>query len=151
MTGPHFVDSNVLVYRHDRDEPERQARARRLLEVLWRTRSGRVSDQVLHEFYVVATCKLAAPVPREVARREVRQLLAWRPVATTPQLREHAWEIEDRHGLSWWDALIVAAAQAAGCADLFTKDLQDGIEFDGVRVVNPFRHELAALGLGVAG
>jgi predicted nucleic acid-binding protein len=149
MTGPHFVDSNVLVYRHDLDEPERQARAQALLTALWRGRTGRISAQVLHEFYVVATRKLATPVPKQVARAEVRQLSAWHPIATTLELREAAWSIEDRYSLSWWDALIVAAAREARCSLLFTEDLQAGMEFDGVRVVNPFALEnLDELGLG---
>lgn len=142
----HFVDSNVLVYRHDRDDRTRQARAQELLAALWASRTGRVSDQVLHEFYVVATRKLATPITAKVARNEVRQLMAWAPVTTTLQLREAAWSIEDRFGLSWWDALIVAAACEARCSILLTEDLQDGMDFDGLRVVNPFaRDDVLAL------
>lgn len=138
MTGPHFVDSNVLVYRHDQDEPERRDRANAVLSALWRMRSGRLSDQVLSEFYVVATRKLARPVPTRIARAEVRQLSTWNPIPATLEVRETAWSIEDRFGLSWWDALIVAAAKEARCAVLLTEDLQDGLDVDGLRVVNPF-------------
>jgi predicted nucleic acid-binding protein len=147
MTALHFVDSNVLVYRHDRDDRPRQSRARAVLEALWHSRTGRVSDQVLHEFYVVATRKLAKPVPRDVARQEVRLLMAWQPVATTQAVRERAWDLEDREALSWWDALILAAAQIAGCTILFSEDLQHGRELDGLRIVNPFLGQLEALGL----
>ena len=148
MTGLHFVDANVLIYRHDRDSPAKQARASVVLEALWRGRSGRVSVQVLHEFYVVATRKLAVPVSREVARREVRQLHAWAPVALDASVREAAWAVEDRFRLSWWDALIVAAAQVAGCHRLLTEDLQDGQDFDGLVVMNPFTRPLTSLNLG---
>jgi predicted nucleic acid-binding protein len=109
-----------------------------------------VSAQVLHEFYVVATRKLVVPVAREIARAEVRQLTAWHPIATTLELREMAWSLEDRFSLSWWDAMIVAAAQESRCSALLTEDLQDGMEFDGVRVVNPFRSEAYLEELGLA-
>jgi len=79
-------------------------------------------------------------------RAEVRQLAAWRPVAFTQALRERAWEIEDQHRLSWWDALVVAAAQQARCTTLLTEDLQDGLELDGLRVVNPFVRDLSLPG-----
>lgn len=141
MTALHFVDSNILVYRHDRDEAEKQARAHALLKQLWQQRTGRVSAQVLHEFYVVATRKLATPIPRTLARAEVRQLSLWQPIPSSPALRDAAWDIEDRFGLSWWDALIVAAAQAAGCQTLLTEDLQDGLDLDGLQVRNPFLHD----------
>jgi predicted nucleic acid-binding protein len=151
MTGHHFVDSNVLVYRHDADEPAKQERARAVLESLWRTRAGRLSTQVLHEFYVTATRKLATPVPCAVARQEIRLLTSWKPVALTVALSEQAWRVEDRFGLSWWDSLIVAAARQANCAYLLTEDLQDGQDLDGLLVVNPFSrpslNDLAAYGL----
>lgn len=143
-----FVDSNILVYRHDRDEHVKQARAQEVLEVLWRRRCGRVSVQVLHEFYVVSTRKLTKPLERERARAEVRQLETWRPVPLDAAVRERAWSIEDRGLLSWWDALIVAAAGEAGCGVLLTEDLKDGQRFDGVVVVNPFVRDLAAFDLG---
>jgi predicted nucleic acid-binding protein len=149
MSGPHFVDSNILVYRHDRDEATKQRAAQQLLERLWKTRSGRVSDQVLHEFYVVATRKLAKPVPLATARAEVRQLETWRPIASSPALREAAFELEDRFSLSWWDALIVAAAMEAGCVTLLSEDLQDGLDVDGLLVRNPFAHADALADLGL--
>jgi predicted nucleic acid-binding protein len=147
MTGLHFVDSNVLVYRHDRDEPDRQQRAQSVMKALWQLRAGRVSTQVLHEFYVVVTRKLATPVDRDLARAEVRQLETWRPVVPTLEVRQRAWSLEDRFALSWWDALIVAAAQHAGCSAVLTEDLQDGQQFDGVHIVDPFTREPGELGL----
>ena len=143
-----FVDSNVLIYRHDRDDKARQARAQELLELLWTRRCGRISVQVLSEFYVVTTRKLASPLDRGLARAELRQLETWGPVPLSAPLRERAWSIEDRYGLSWWDALIVSAAAQAGCGLLLTEDLQDGQVLDGVKVVNPFGRELATLDLG---
>lgn len=147
MTELHFVDSNVLIYRVDRGQPEKQARAQRVFAALWRRQTGRVSTQVLNEFYSVVTRKLAVPVPREQARREIQLLHTWRPVPSDEDLYDRAWRIEDRFGFSWWDALIVAAAQVAGCRYLLTEDLQDGQELDGLRIVDPFRHEPATFGI----
>lgn len=147
MTALHFVDTNVLVCRHDRDEPDKQAQAQRLLEALWRSRTGRLSTQVLNEFYAVVTRKLPTPVAAEIARREIRQLHTWRPVGVTAELYETAWEIEDRFGFSWWDALIVAAAREARCELLLTEDLQDGQDLGALVVMNPFAHELEELDL----
>ena len=142
MTVLRFVDANVLIYRHDRDSPAKQARAAIVLDALWRGRSGRLSVQVLHEFYVVATRKLAVPISQNIARREIRQLEAWAPQALDARVREAAWEVEDRFGISWWDALIVAAAKVAGCRQLLTEDLQDGLYVDRLIVMSPFTRPL---------
>lgn len=134
-----FVDTNVLVYARDASEGSKQATARRWLEHLWLSRRGRLSYQVLDEYYVVVTEKLKPGLDRKQARSDVRNLLSWAPVPTTAATMEAAWMIQDRHGLSWWDSLIVAAAQTTGCAWLLTEDLADDRVFEGVRVVDPFR------------
>lgn len=141
MTVPCFVDSNVLVYRRDKGEPQKQPVAEQWIRRLWETRSGRLSVQVLEEFYQVVTRRLKPGLPVADARREIRDYTAWDPIALTPAVVEHAWEVEDRFGLSWWDSLIVSAAQLGGCACLLTEDLQDGMDLDGLRVVNPFRRD----------
>lgn len=137
---PVFVDTNVLVYARDASQPTKQPQALAWLEHLWRTRSGRVSFQVLHEFYVTVTMKLDPGLPPEDARTDVRNLLAWRPVALDDAVLERAWSLEDRHSLPFRDALIVAAAQAAGCGQCLSEDLTDGESYGGVEVVNPFSH-----------
>lgn len=136
-----FVDTNVLVYARDAAQAAKQARAADWMRHLWETRTGRLSFQVLHEFYVTVTSKLSPGMKPEDARRDVRALLTWRPVALGALETESAWVVQDRYGLSWWDALIVSASQAAACQVLLTEDLQDGQQLDGVRVVNPFLHE----------
>lgn len=138
-----FADSNVLVYARDAAQPDKQARAAAWMRHLWRTRTGRLSFQVLQEFYVTVTSKLQPGMAPDDARRDVRALLAWRPLTVGAAELEGAWVVQDRFGLSWWDALIVSAAQTAGCRTLLTEDLQDGQELDGVRVVDPFMHEPA--------
>jgi predicted nucleic acid-binding protein len=131
-----FVDSNVLLYAVDEADRKKQQAAREWRAELWKSRRGRVSFQVLGEFYVNAVRK--QPAAREEARAEVRDLLAWNPVVADAAQLERGWKIQDRYRLSYWDALIVAAAKAASCRYLLTEDLQAGQELDGIEVVNPF-------------
>lgn len=135
-----FVDTNVLVYARDASEPTKQPIARTWLDRLWRERNGRLSYQVLHEFYVTTTGKLDPGLTPEEAREEVRAFLAWRPLPHDRAALERAWNVQDRYGFSFWDAAIVAAAQFSDCRVLLTEDLQDGQDLDGVLVVDPFRH-----------
>ena len=138
MTEPVFVDTNVLVYRHDASEPAKQARAEDWYQYVWRRRAGRLSFQVLQELYSTLTRKLTPRFDVDRARALVRDLAAWQPVATDVALLERAWRLEARFSLSWWDALIIAAAQASECRVLLTEDLQAGRMFETVRVVDPF-------------
>jgi predicted nucleic acid-binding protein len=146
MNGPIFVDTNVLVYAVDSSEPTKQPMAREWLRHLWQTGRGRLSVQVLNEYYWTVTGKLKPGRNPEWARSDVRSFLAWRPIALTDALIEGAWTAQDRFGFSFWDALIVAAARALRCDQLLTEDLQDGQSLDGLEVLNPFSnrpHHLA--------
>lgn len=134
-----FVDTNVLVYARDSSEPEKNRAAMAWMRELWQSRSGRLSHQVLQEYYVTVTRKLRPGLPPAIARDDVRSLMEWDPVQPCPALVEHAWTIEERYGLSFWDALIVAAAAASGAAKLLSEDLQAGASIEGVSIVNPFR------------
>ena len=138
MIVPVFVDTNVIVYRFDTTDPRKQLRAADWFTLLWNRRSGRVSFQVLQETYAVLTRKLKPTMAAADAQRIVRGLAAWQPVMLELRILERAWLLQERHLLSWWDALIVAAAQACGCNILLTEDMQHGYVFDGVRVVDPF-------------
>jgi predicted nucleic acid-binding protein len=139
MTAPVFVDSNVLIYAVDEANPRKHEAAMRWRSELWKSRLGRVSFQVLQEFYANVYRKW--PAAREQARAEVRNLLAWRPLAINFKIMEDAWIIQDRYRISFWDSLIVAAAKAASCRYLLTEDLQADEDFDGVVVVNPYRSD----------
>jgi predicted nucleic acid-binding protein len=136
MTAPVFVDSNVFLYALDEANPKKQQAARNWRAELWKSRRGRVSFQVLGEFYVNAMRK--QPAARDEVRAEVRDLLAWNPVIADGILLEHGWKIQDHYQFSYWDALIVAAAKLCGCRYLLTEDLQSGQKLDGIEVVNPF-------------
>ena len=138
MTAPCFVDANVFIYARDPAEPLKQVRAKEWLAVLWREGLGRTSTQVLSEFYVNVTRKLAVPVAPDDAWLEVRSFMAWRPQPVDEAIFMRAREIEQRWRLSWWDSMVVAAAQRQGCALLLTEDLQDGALYGGVTVRSPF-------------
>ena len=138
MTAPVFVDTNVIVYRYDARDPGKQVRAGQWYEFLWATRSARVSFQVLQEFYAVITRKVTPSASTSTARSIVRKLMSWQPVSIDPAMLERAWLLQDSYFLSWWDALIVAAAQSSGCRVLLTEDLQHEQEFGMVRVIDPF-------------
>ena len=136
-----FVDTNVLVYARDLTEGGKQERAAVWLAGLWRTRRGVLSMQVLQEYYVTVTGKLRPGLPREEARRDVRAFGAWNPLGCGPELFPDAWAVQDRYGLSFWDALIVTAAKRTGARHLLTEDLQQGRALDGIEVLNPFLHD----------
>ena len=138
MTGPVFVDTNALVYRYDAQNPAKQARADAWFTFIWHSRTGRLSFQVLQELYATLTRKLRPAMPAPDAQLIVRSLAFWQPVAVDLAMLERAWLLQDRFSMSWWDALIVAAAQVCACKVLLTEDLQHGQVFDTVRVVDPF-------------
>jgi len=138
MIAPVFVDTNIFVYARDPRDPVKRMRAAEWLDLLWREQRGRTSAQVLSEYYSVVTRKATMGVAPEVAWEYVRALMAWNPQQIDSALLARAHVIEGRHRISWWDSLIVAAAQAQGCALLLTEDLQDKDEYGGVTVRNPF-------------
>ncbi len=133
-----FVDTKVLIYGEDAAHPKKQAQAIEWLGELWRLRCGRLSSQVLSEFYVNVTRKIKPPMPSGDARAEVRRYQRWQPWPIDLATVESAWAIESRFGLSYWDALIVAAARQCGCSLVLSEDMQHEQRIDSVRIVNPF-------------
>ena len=138
MTDRVFVDTNVLVYSRDASETRKQKRAMAWMARLWSEQIGRLSFQVLNEFYVTVTNKLQPGMDPQSAREDVRFLLAWRPIPVDARVVEGAWRIQDRYKLSWWDALIVSAAQVSDCRYLLTEDLQENRKMGDIEVINPF-------------
>ena len=137
MTGPYFVDTNVLVYADDARDPAKQATARDLLRNLLRERSAKVSLQVLQEYFAAATGKLGLTAVD--ARRRIEVFVHLDVVRLDADDVLAAIDLHRLHELSIWDALIVRAALMSGCRTLYTEDLQDGRRFEAVQVVNPFR------------
>jgi predicted nucleic acid-binding protein len=138
MTAAVFVDTNVLLYARDQGEPVKRVRAKAWLDHLWRQRLGRTSIQVLSEFYYNATRKLHPGMTSEDAWGRIQTYFAWGPQPVDQALLARAYEVEQRYRLSWWDSMVVAAAQLQDCEVLLTADLQDGVVFGSVTVRSPF-------------
>jgi predicted nucleic acid-binding protein len=133
-----FVDTNVLVYAYDADAGQKHDSATRLLTELWTDRAGAISTQVLQEFYVTVTKKLPKPLTKRAAREVVHTYDAWAPHRPTVEDIVAASQLEERHRLAFWDALVIVAAQRCASVRLFSEDLQDGQQFGPVTVSNPF-------------
>ena len=137
-TSLSFVDTNVLVYAHDSSQGSRHQIAAELLAGLWRAHTGALSIQVLQEFYVVATRRFNPPMTKREARALVAMYGVWHVVEPDAALILSASLLEERHRLSFWDALIIEAAARSGAVRLLTEDLQAGRRLSGVLVENPF-------------
>jgi predicted nucleic acid-binding protein len=131
-----FVDTNVFVYADDDDSADKRDRARAVLAELIPDSRAVISTQIMQEFFVVATRKLG--IPKERARRRVEALARLNVVLVRPELVLSAIDLHRLHSLSFWDALVIRCAAAAGCARLLSEDLQHGQVIDGVRIENPF-------------
>jgi predicted nucleic acid-binding protein len=143
-----FVDTNVLLCADDAHDVAKQARAREWLHALWQRRAGRVSTQVLGDYYVTATRNFG--MSQGDARAKVRRFQLWQPWQIDHQTVETAWGVEARFGLNYWDALIVAAAAQSGATHLLTVHLQPTQhlqQIDGVTILSPFLTTPAELAL----
>ena len=138
MSGRVFVDTNVLVYAHDISTGAKHEKARSLVERLWQERTGAVSTQILQELYVSLRRNAARPLASEEARALVADYLRWEVVVNSGESILDAIALEQRYGISFWDALVVQSARACGAELLYSEDLSDGQAYDSVRVVNPF-------------
>lgn len=137
MSDKTFVDTNVLIYAHDIDAKTKQGVAKGILRELWSERLGALSLQVLQEFYVNVTRKIATPLPKESARSVVNSYAPW-CIETTPAEISAAFRIEDASKIGFWDALIVASAAKCGAVRILSEDLNAGQEIEGIRIENPF-------------
>ena len=139
MSAVAFVDSNVLIYAHDLDAGVKRERAAAKLRELWDAGTGRLSVQVLQEFYVSATQRLAAPIARSTAREVIKTYGLWIHRATSVDTVARATEIAEFARISFWDALIVASAEEVDADELLSEDLNDGQEIAGIKIVNPLK------------
>jgi len=140
-----FVDSNLLLYYVDPREASKRTRATEWLDALWAAGVGRLSWQVLHEFYWNAVKKMR--LEPASAREIVDDLSNWRPVDTSLGLVQEAWQWMDAAQLTYWDALILAAAKRSGARYLLSEDFQAGRHYEDLEVLNPFEHSPADFAL----
>jgi len=138
MVDRVFIDTNVLIYAYDSRAGAKREKAAAILRELWESRLGALSVQVLQEFYVNVTRKIPKPLDREIARDIAERYAAWHLVTGDRALLSSAFELERRYSLSFWDAMIVAAAIRSGSRTLLTEDLQQGQELGPIKVENPF-------------
>ncbi len=138
MSDKAFVDTNILMYAHDTAAGEKHQRARTLVEALWESRSGVVSTQVLQELAVNLRRKARNPLDARATRDVVSDYLTWHVVVNNGDSILEALELETRYRISFWDALVVQAAQASGAEILYSEDLAHRQRYGPVRVENPF-------------
>lgn len=137
MSVKTFVDTNILVYAHDLDAKQKYGTAKEVLSELWAARTGILSTQVLQEFYVTVTRKLARPLSKAAARRVVETYVVWCVEVTHAEIAA-AFRIEDQARVSFWDALICATALKSGAERILSEDLNAGQKMMGIRIENPF-------------
>jgi len=140
MSDRFFVDTNILVYAHDRTAGVKHERARSLIERLWNSGGGVLSTQVLQELCVNLRRKTAHPLSMEQTRRLLQDYLSWDIVINTAESVLEALVIEQRYDISFWDALIIQAAGTSGATVVYSEDLADGQAYGPLRVVNPLHH-----------
>jgi predicted nucleic acid-binding protein len=138
-----FIDTNLLLYAFDPADAVKHEAAKEWMELLWNSKRGRVSWQVLNEFYANAERKLKLPTP--AARKTVEDLREWQPVGFQVSLILRAWQWMDDVSVSYWDSLILASAETLGCRWLLSEDFQHGRQYGSVQVVNPFRTDPSKL------
>ncbi len=137
MSDKCFVDTNILVYAHDFTTGAKHERARALIEKLWSSGGGVLSTQVLQELCINLRRKAARPLSIEGTRRLIEDYSRWEVVVNTAESVLGALNLESRYQISFWDALIVQAAETAGAAVLYSEDLAEGQTYGAIRVVNP--------------
>src|ERR1700734_883796 len=123
MTEKYFVDTNILIYAHDRSTGIKHERARHLIENLWANGHGVLSTQVLQELCVNLRRKVARPVAVDEIRLLIHDYMSWEIVVNSAEAVVRALEIEARYKISFWDALILQAAEQSGAAILYSEDL----------------------------
>jgi predicted nucleic acid-binding protein len=137
MSDKFFVDTNILVYAHDRSIAVKHERARSLMERLWNSGGGVLSTQVLQELCVSLRRKTARPLSFEETRALLQDYLSWEIVINTAESVIEALAIEHRYRISFWDALILQAAGTSGATVVYSEDLADGQSYGPLRVINP--------------
>jgi predicted nucleic acid-binding protein len=137
MSDKYFLDTNILIYAHDRHAGFKHERALRVVEKLWESGQGVLSTQVLQELCVNLRRKIARPLPVEEVRRLIQDYLSWEIVVNTSDAIIQALDIESRYKTSFWDALILQAAESCDATILYSEDLAAGQKYGSVRVVNP--------------
>jgi predicted nucleic acid-binding protein len=136
-----FIDTNILVYAYDRTAGDKRKVAALLVEECWERGNGCLSIQVLQEFYVSVTKKIAVPLDCQTARQFVSDLSNWRVHIPTERDVLQAIDLQQSYQLSFWDAMVLQSAVQLGCKRLLSEDLGHGQIYSGIQVINPFKDD----------
>lgn len=136
MASRSFINTNVLIYAEASDEPAKRQAALALLKQLYESASGVLSTQVLQEYCNVALKKLKLPAAHVRAQLDLYE--QFEIVQVTPAIIRAGLDLHQTRSVSFYDAIILASAQTAGCSELFSEDLNTGEMIGGVRIINPF-------------
>jgi predicted nucleic acid-binding protein len=141
MKDKIFLDTNVIVYAHDRSSGKKNTIAMEIMEYLWERKKGVISVQVMQEFYVCVTTKILKPLPLKVAGNILEYLLNWDLIINDEYITIKAIDLQEKYRFSFWDSLIVQSAIQSQAYTLFSEDLSDGQIIENVKIVNPFVQE----------
>jgi predicted nucleic acid-binding protein len=134
----YFLDTNILVYAYDRSAGHKHILAVQIVEGCWENENGCLSIQVLQEFFVTVTLKIATPLDHQTARQIVADLAHWHLQAPEASDLLQAIDLQQNYQLSFWDAMVVQSAASLGCKQLLSEDLNHGQVYGDVQVINPF-------------
>jgi len=138
MIDKCFIDTNILVYTQDLSAGAKCLRAQELTRELWELRKGVISTQILQELYTALRRKLKVPMSAAQAGEVLRDYFEWDVVVNNRESIVRAIEIEDRYRVSFWDGLMLQAAEKAGARIVYSEDLTHGGTYASIVVVNPF-------------
>ena len=133
-----FIDTNVLIYAHDRSAGRKHILARDLIRTLWQSGEGCLSVQVIQEFYVNITRKVTQPLAPDTAARLIANLAAWQIHRPSVEDVLDAIRVQNQYQTSFWDAMILVSAIQLGCQKIWSEDLNTGQIYDTVTVLSPF-------------
>ena len=139
MSDKVFFDSNILIYAYDTRDPNKQSQAQALLLKATQSQTAVLSAQVLGEFFVVVTRKIPQPMSSSEAAEVIAELGAWEVMPLDFSLVQRAIVTQQKYGTSYWDSLIISAAERAGCVRIYSEDLNNGELYHGIEVQNPFQ------------
>ena len=137
-TDRFFIDSNVLIYSYDRSEPDKRSRAQELIAGLSQNGNGVLSVQVLGEFFSIVTRRIPNPLSIQEAEAAVALFGSLPVLDIDMAMVRRAIATHSRYGTTYWDSLIIAAAERAGCSSILSEDLNTGQSYHGILAVNPF-------------
>jgi predicted nucleic acid-binding protein len=133
-----FVDTNIIIYAYDVSAGNKHKTAKTIMMDLWDSGRGIISIQVLQEFFVNITKKVSKPLEIKSAKDIIKDFLKWEVVIIDGESLLEAIEIHARYKYSFWDSMVLQAAQKGGAIILLSEDLKDGQTIDGVTIKNPF-------------